>query len=88
MYTYSYPHNSLIAGAIEESGTAFAGVFINQTNIANTWFATAQAVGCGNSSSPVEAVMACMKKTKWQDLLSASPKGNPTLSFWPTIDDK
>jgi cholinesterase len=87
-YVDSYPNNSLIAGAIEESGTAFAGVIINQTNIAGTLDITAQAVGCGNSSSSVEAVMSCMKKANWQALLAASPSGVPTNSFWPTIDNK
>lgn len=87
-YTYAYPHNSLIAGTIQESGTAFAGFFINQTNIAEAWYTTTQGVGCGNSTSPVDAVMSCMKKVSWEDLLNASPRGDPTRSFWPTIDNK
>jgi hypothetical protein len=29
-----------------------------------------------------------MKKAKWEDLLIASPSGDPTPSFFPTIDDK
>ena len=87
-YTYSYPRNSLISGVIEESGTAFAEVVINQTNVAGAWDVTAQAVGCGKSSMSVDTVMNCMKKARWQDLLAASPSGRSTQSFWPTIDDK
>jgi hypothetical protein len=29
-----------------------------------------------------------MKKAKWEGLLIASPSGDPTPSFFPTIDDK
>lgn len=87
-YTYAYPHKPLIAGTVQESGTAFAGFFITQANIAEAWYITAQAVGCANSSSPDETVMSCMKKANWQDLVAASPHVLPTQSFWPTIDNK
>lgn len=91
-YTYAWTAEPIINGAIMESGViGFGGQSTNASSAASSWFTVSQNLGCGNSSSDQNAVLACMRTKSYTDIINAFPITPASTSalgiFNPTIDN-
>ncbi len=91
-YNYAYTEDPIIAGSILQSGSAPSFPNKLPATAEKAWYTVAEKVGCGNSSSGVDAVLACMRSsnTTMVDILtakkSAENPANVLGLFGPTID--
>ncbi|KAE9396539.1 alpha/beta-hydrolase [Gymnopus androsaceus JB14] len=84
-YTFSHPNDTIVKGAIEQSGSIFTNtVIVAASPILNdtTWNVVASAVGCGNTTDSTQ--FACMQNISTTDLSAAA--SNTTLTFTPVLD--
>lgn len=90
-YSYAWTKDPIVAGLVSESGTVNGLGQYQQSDTAQSWFNVSSTLGCGDSTSNTEAVIACMRTMNFTSILAAIPP--PTGSaigssyFGPTIDD-
>lgn len=96
-YSYAYHNDTLVAGMISESGTAFSFAPNTPTTSDHYFNAVAYHVGCGNTTTTTpDTVLSCMREIPFTSILSAIPlitPLNPSKAlasplFHPTIDNK
>ncbi|KAK5444400.1 hypothetical protein LTS15_010515 [Exophiala xenobiotica] len=83
-YAYTYTSDPIVAGFIQESGTTSAIPALNASSSASIWYNVTTRIGCGNASSDPSAVLSCMRKVNYTNILNALHGQN----FYPTIDGR
>lgn len=91
-YAYAFASDPIVAGVIEQSGTAFAfGLPYAAATSAASWYTVTAGVGCGNALTDSDVLLSCMRATDYNSILRAIPNtGFSTIfsAFGPTVDDK
>ncbi|KAM3072155.1 hypothetical protein ACMFMG_008612 [Clarireedia jacksonii] len=89
-YSYAYASDPIVAGLIEQSGTAFSfGLPYPAPTIAANWYTVTSAVGCGNSSTDPTTQLSCMRNASTDAIFAAIPTSGISAllpPFGPTID--
>jgi cholinesterase len=89
-YSYAYPDDPIIAGAIAESGSVWSFANPQPKDNSKHWNEAAKALSC--PTSPVSASVKCMRTKSMDEILKATVVANPLLAvlgnFGPTVDDK
>lgn len=89
-YSYAYVKDPIIAGLIEESGTANGFKQAPTSDAVANWFAITSKLNCGNATSDANEVLTCMRGKDVNDILSAIPADSTrpaATKFGPTIDN-
>lgn len=91
-YNFAWTEDPIIAGSIQQSGTAASFGNKIASSAAKSWYTVAEKVGCGDSSSNPEDVLTCMRSanTTIDNLLTDESAGSGLSAilgnFGPTID--
>ncbi|PQE27795.1 hypothetical protein CJF31_00010020 [Rutstroemia sp. NJR-2017a BVV2] len=84
LYSYGFVKAPLVAGFIAQSGTTQLEPALTPSASANLWFTVSSELGCGNSTSDNQAVLACMRNVSTEQITKAV---GADAGFIPTADD-
>ncbi|KAF7907465.1 uncharacterized protein EAF01_005051 [Botrytis porri] len=93
LYSYAWVQDPIVAGFIQESGTAQSWDLPSTAEyVATAWYNVSEALGCGGASS--SNVTSCMRTKNTTEILngiSATPNSSGSFgilgSFLPTVDE-
>ena len=91
-YNYAWTEDPIIAGSIEQSGTAISFGNKQPESAAKSWYTVTAKVGCGDNTTAEDQLLECMRSanTTMMDLIQAEAGGSGLASvlgeFGPTVD--
>lgn len=91
-YSYAWLDDPIVAGFIEQSGTAlaFTTPASNDTQVDSAWYTVSQNLGCGNASSDASELLICMRTKDFESIYQALPAdaaNGMSGGFFPAPDD-